>query len=259
MFQVLAGIAAVVGAAHLGGSCSRFTRTQALHAAHKLRVNWSNAKFSPADLQHGMNVEREHRNVTHCSPTLSAKIALAHLRERPDYYKRLARYVEGLGDWNLFGRYYTASQDIDEERSELRAAVSALTRLARKQERRAETEREPTRDEEIEEAESRRAYCFRIKQSAMAMHDSYKSVRAVTMDPSWGQTVREIESCSGAHRSDCDEDQMMLNAAKMRIDDAHGTIRIARKAYENHGCEAVAGPSSSVPTSLLGLKRSGRR
>ena len=45
-------------------------------------------------LREGMNIEREHADVYGCSPTLAARIALAHLRERPDYYKRLKRYVE---------------------------------------------------------------------------------------------------------------------------------------------------------------------
>ena len=53
------------------------------------------AKVTCEALLAGMNVEREHADVTRCSPLLSAKIAAAHLRERGDYYRRLARYVEG--------------------------------------------------------------------------------------------------------------------------------------------------------------------
>lgn len=46
-------------------------------------------------LRAGMNVEREHRDIGSChSPTLAAKIAMAHLRERADYYRRLKKYVE---------------------------------------------------------------------------------------------------------------------------------------------------------------------
>jgi hypothetical protein len=41
-----------------------------------------------------MNVEREHADVTRCSPLLTARIAAAHIRERSDYYQRL-RKVEG--------------------------------------------------------------------------------------------------------------------------------------------------------------------
>ena len=47
------------------------------------------------DLLAGMQVEREHGDVTCCDAVLTAKIAAAHLRERLDYYPRLRRYVEG--------------------------------------------------------------------------------------------------------------------------------------------------------------------
>lgn len=73
-----------------GLRCTRFTLAQARRAATKLGARDVDARA----LLEGMNVEREHRDVTHCSPTLSAKIALAHLRERPDYYRRLKRFVE---------------------------------------------------------------------------------------------------------------------------------------------------------------------
>lgn len=61
--------------------------------------------FTPTDLQIGMDVELEHGlkgplngvfNVTNDDPTMTAKIALAHLAERGDYYKRLP-VVEGEG------------------------------------------------------------------------------------------------------------------------------------------------------------------
>ena len=97
------GMLAIGVATALGRNyCGRFTKAHALRAAHKLRVNWSKVRFTPADLAHGMNVEREHRNITGCSPTMSAKIALAHFRERPDYYRRLSRYVE-VGSLNGSG------------------------------------------------------------------------------------------------------------------------------------------------------------
>lgn len=54
-------------------------------------------------LRSGMEVELEHgrrdprTNVTDDDPLLTAKIALAHLRELPDYYTRLAT-MEGVGE-----------------------------------------------------------------------------------------------------------------------------------------------------------------
>jgi hypothetical protein len=82
---------------HLGEvelSGCRFNAGHAKRAGHKLRVNFKKRGFTPSELAKGMNVEREHRNITHCNPTMTAKIALAHLYERPDYYKRLKK-VEG--------------------------------------------------------------------------------------------------------------------------------------------------------------------
>lgn len=56
-------------------------------------------------LRRGMAVELEHgrrdplTDVTNDDPLLTAKIALAHLREMPDYYDRLARMeAEGGSD-----------------------------------------------------------------------------------------------------------------------------------------------------------------
>lgn len=97
MFNLLAGIAFVGAASYLSGGCGPFRVHHAMRAGEKLRVNWSREKFTPRDLAIGMNVEREHRNITGCSPTMSAKIALAHLREKPNYYVLLRRHVDGLG------------------------------------------------------------------------------------------------------------------------------------------------------------------
>lgn len=159
-----------------------------------------------------------------------------------------------LGDLKLYHRYLTASRAMKDERREFGVASASLNRLKHKQQKRAELEQDVSRDEEIQEAEIHRHRCFGLKQSAIAMRDAYQNVRRVTADPSWGQTVREIESCTGEHKSDCDEDQHYLFAAKDEIDHAHSVIKHARRVYEEQGCASVAGPSSSVPTSLLGLK-----
>ena len=73
-------------------TCPPFTYAQARRAAAKLRAL---GKVSLRTLRTGMNIEREHRDIGAChSPTMAARIALAHIRERADYYKRLRRYVE---------------------------------------------------------------------------------------------------------------------------------------------------------------------
>lgn len=56
---------------------------------------------SLVDFRRGMQVELEHgtiggrsTNVTNDDPVSTGRIALAHLRERPDYYRLLEKYVE---------------------------------------------------------------------------------------------------------------------------------------------------------------------
>ena len=75
----------------MAGRCRKFTMKDALSVYRRVRLPRS---FSLTQLLDGMNIEREHADVTECSPLLSAKIAAAHLRERDDYYVRLKRYVE---------------------------------------------------------------------------------------------------------------------------------------------------------------------
>lgn len=51
-------------------------------------------KITAANLREGMEVEREHRDVTKGGMLKTAKIAAAHLCEKNDYYKQLKRFVE---------------------------------------------------------------------------------------------------------------------------------------------------------------------
>lgn len=53
----------------------------------KLGVNWD--KIPIAEFKKGMKVEMEHKDITKGDPKMTAKIALAHLKESPDYYSNL--------------------------------------------------------------------------------------------------------------------------------------------------------------------------
>ncbi|MGL5616780.1 MAG: DUF5661 family protein [Sarcina sp.] len=76
-------------------SKSNFTEQEASSVAKSLNLNFSTEQFSIKDFTKGMNVELEHgtkskeTNITNDDPILTGKIALAHLREFPDYYVRL--------------------------------------------------------------------------------------------------------------------------------------------------------------------------
>ena len=67
-----------------------YNLNNAIYAANILRINFD--KFTPEDLLKGMNIEREHglvspkTNVTNNDIIITAKIALAHLNEFPNYY-----------------------------------------------------------------------------------------------------------------------------------------------------------------------------
>jgi hypothetical protein len=57
-------------------------------------INKLNKKYGKKETKSGMDVEKEHKDITKGNKTKTAKIVAAHLKERPDYYKRLKKYVE---------------------------------------------------------------------------------------------------------------------------------------------------------------------
>ena len=74
-----------------------FDREQAAAVAQLLDVDLDAEGIDLAEFAAGMKIELEHgrrdpqTDVTHDDPIITGKIALAHLREFPDYYQRLAR------------------------------------------------------------------------------------------------------------------------------------------------------------------------
>jgi hypothetical protein len=78
-------------------SHARFTLDQARAAGERIGINWDTSPFSLEQFRMGMDVEFEHgshdpqTDVTHDDPIITGKIALAHMKEFPDYYERLER------------------------------------------------------------------------------------------------------------------------------------------------------------------------
>ncbi len=72
-----------------------FTQQDAKRIGDALGINW--AEVSLDEFKAGLGVELEHgardpeTNVTNDDELLTGKIALAHLKEFPDYYTRLAQ------------------------------------------------------------------------------------------------------------------------------------------------------------------------
>lgn len=73
----------------------RTTLEEARRIGDIIGVNWQ--VYDVEQFRNGMDVELEHgsrdpqTDVTHDDPMLTGKIALAHMKEFPDYYVRLER------------------------------------------------------------------------------------------------------------------------------------------------------------------------
>jgi hypothetical protein len=82
----------------------RTTSEEARRVGDEIGIDWS--RFELEQFRQGMDVEYEHgshdpqTDVTGDDPILTGKIALAHMKEFPDYYVRLERMEEeATRDW----------------------------------------------------------------------------------------------------------------------------------------------------------------
>ena len=79
---------------------TKFSVDEARDVGQRIGIDWASAPFDVEQFRIGMDVELEHglhsrlTNVTDSDPLVTGKIALAHLKEFPDYYTRLARMEE---------------------------------------------------------------------------------------------------------------------------------------------------------------------
>lgn len=82
----------------------RTSTEEARRVGDEIGVDWDG--FDLEQFRAGMDVEYEHgsldpqTNVTDDDPIVTGKIALAHMKEFPDYYERLERMeAEAKRDW----------------------------------------------------------------------------------------------------------------------------------------------------------------
>jgi hypothetical protein len=87
---------------------TRVTTEEAKRVGDEIGVDWG--RFDLDQFRNGMNVELEHgshdpqTDVTGDDPIVTGKIALAHMKEYPDYYERLERMeVEAEREWAAKG------------------------------------------------------------------------------------------------------------------------------------------------------------
>jgi Protein of unknown function (DUF5661) len=82
-----------------------FTSDEALAVATELGIDFEALSFDLEQFRMGMDVELEHglrdpeTNVSGSDPVTTGKIALAHLKEFPDYYSRLATMEREADDY----------------------------------------------------------------------------------------------------------------------------------------------------------------
>jgi hypothetical protein len=73
----------------------QFSAQEARAIGATIGIDWTTSRFDVEQFRTGLDVELEHgtrdpqTDVTRDDPILTGKIALAHLRELPDYYTRL--------------------------------------------------------------------------------------------------------------------------------------------------------------------------
>ena len=86
------------------GEDRRTTLEEARRVGDAIGVDWE--RFDLEQFRAGMDVELEHgshdeqTNVTGDDPIITGKIALAHMKEFPEYYERLERMeAEAKRDW----------------------------------------------------------------------------------------------------------------------------------------------------------------
>lgn len=80
-------------------------------------------KFDKKQAKIGMEVEKEHQDVTHGDQTLTAKIAASHLKEDPKYYTKLKKMEESVS--NIDEQYLNAIKQGDMETAQKMVDIAA--------------------------------------------------------------------------------------------------------------------------------------
>jgi len=85
---------------------AHFTAEEARRIGTEIGIEWESSPFDVDEFRDGMDVELEHgshdseTDVTGSDPSVTGKIAWAHLKEFPDYYTRLKKMeAEAEADW----------------------------------------------------------------------------------------------------------------------------------------------------------------
>ena len=115
----------------------RYSLLDAALAGKHIGIKWDKENFKVGDLLVGMHYELEHgkidpdTNVTNDNKIKTAKIAWAHLKERPDYYTQLMK-IDPPKNMNMTTKQEkTAFQELDELAKEAGLGFSAAAQTAK--------------------------------------------------------------------------------------------------------------------------------
>lgn len=107
-----------------------FSIAEAKKIAKLLKLNLDKEQFTLEDFCDGLNVELEHSDVTKKQARATGKIALAHLRERPDYYKKLKKLeqepVAKSTAWTVEGEGSEGWDDVPAEIVDFEKAIKKV-------------------------------------------------------------------------------------------------------------------------------------
>ena len=72
----------------------KFRRKDAINALKELNIDIKKQNYTLNDVLIGMNIELEHKKITHGDPVKTAQIAIDHLNEDKMYYIKLLLFIE---------------------------------------------------------------------------------------------------------------------------------------------------------------------
>lgn len=164
----------------------KYSLLDAMMMGRRLGIDWTKEKFTVGDLLVGMHYELEHgkvdpeTNVTNDSPKKTAKIAWAHLKERPDYYVQLMKM--------------DPPHKIEKK---AREALDEMVKLANKKDKKDENDEESLEDKAVKGGMIAAGGIYAINKGRHGLlgkkrvyhgtkKENYKSIMNTGVDPRYG-------------------------------------------------------------------------
>lgn len=164
----------------------RYSLLDAMMMGRRLGIDWTKEKFTVGDLLVGMHYELEHgkvdpeTNVTNDNPKKTAKVAWAHLKERPDYYVQLMKM--------------DPPRKLEKKANEF---LDEMLKLASKKQKKDEDDKESLEDKAVKGGAMAAGGIYAISKGRHALlgkkrvyhgtkKENYKSIMSTGVDPKYG-------------------------------------------------------------------------